>query len=289
MIKIRKANAPLPFRTWHYPGGEIGVRLDTENYGARYMSHPYTIWARLQYPADIMELLLLVDALRRYDDSPINLVLPYVPYGRQDRVCYVGESLSIKVFADLINGLKVKSVITFDPHSDVTCAALDRCIAYDQKKVIGNFDSFNALLCATKRPVFVSPDAGANKKVADLAGFYEHKYFIRADKLRDLATGKIKEIAVVNPQEDVEGQDCVIVDDLIDGGGTFVGLAAALKAKGAAKVILYATHGIFSKGTKVLYEGGMDEIYTTNSFYDVWPAGIDNRVNTLKLEEVFSL
>ena len=81
------------------------------------------------------------------------------------------------------------------------------------------------------RPLFCSPDAGANKKTAELAGFYGHDYFIRADKLRDLATGKIKECVVVNPREEVEGRDVMCCDDIGDKCGTFIGLAKALKAK----------------------------------------------------------
>ena len=86
--------------------------------------------------------------------------------------------------------------------------------------------------------------------------------------------------------DDLAGQDVVIADDLIDGGMTFILLAKALKVKGAGKVILYGTHGIFSKGTKPLFEGGIDEVYSTNSFYDVWPSGVDN-VTTLDLEKHF--
>lgn len=276
--------------SWDFPGGEIGVRIE-DCLSLRYDQGVPTIWARLRGHRDVMEMIMVIDAIKRIAPT-FKLVLPYVPYGRQDRVCCVGESHSLRAFTSLVNGLGAESVYTFDPHSDVTPALLDRCTFFDQKTIIGKFDALNTYMQSNlphDRPVLVSPDAGANKKTSDLAAFYGHNYFIRADKLRDLATGKIKEIVVVNPREEVEGRRCLIVDDLCDAGGTFVGLAAALKARGAKSVALYVTHGLFTKGTDVLYSNGIDEIYTTNAYYDVWPAGISDRVKTLELEEYFKL
>lgn len=294
MISIYHSNT-YPFKylkfqhsRWLFPGGEIGVRLFC---CPALKDGPTKIVARLKNSDDIMELVMAADAVKRAGGT-FSLVLPYVPYGRQDRVCCEGESLSVKAFATIVNGLGATSVTVLDPHSDVTPAVIDRCKIVDSKTIIGQFDELNAYLQPGRpddRPVFVSPDAGANKKVADLAGFYGRNYFIRADKLRDLATGKIKEIVVINPREEVEDRNCIIIDDLCDAGGTFVGLAAALKAKGAKSVVLYVTHGLFTKGTDVLYKGGIDEIYTTNSYHDIWPAGISDKVKTWKLEEYFKL
>lgn len=293
MIHITKNRVSLAVTTFLFPAGESGVKLDTQNllYRSAFAPHQ-TIWARLQSSKDVMELVMVTDALRRFDPTPINLVLGYVPYARQDRVCVPGESFSLKAFAGLINGLDFQKVTVFDPHSDVTGAVFDRVHIIPQVDIIGKFDALNARLQPTppdNRPIFVSPDAGANKRTSELAGFYGHASFIRADKLRDLATGKIKEIVVVNDRAEIEGRTCIIVDDLCDAGGTFIGLAAALKAKGARWVELYVTHGLFTKGTTPLYKGGIDAIWTTNSFYDVWPAGISDDIKTLKLEDVYSL
>ena len=108
---------------------------------------------------------------------------------------------------------------------------------------------------------FVIPDAGANKKTAKIASYFGHSSFIRADKLRNLSTGDILETVVYG---DVVG-NITIVDDLCDGGKTFIELAKVLKQKGAEKINLYVTHGIFSKGTYPLYTAGIDYIITTNS------------------------
>lgn len=290
MITITKGGISLRSNTFLFPAGEVGIKLDVNNHRYCYNEAPHqTIWARLQGGNDVMQLIMTVDALRRFDPTPIRLVLSYVPYARQDRVCVPGESFSLKAFAQMVNALRCQSVTVFDPHSDVTGAVFDNVVIVPQSDIIGRFTAFNARLHADERPVFVSPDAGANKRTADLAALYGHSMFVRADKLRDLGTGKIKEIVVVNPREEVEGRDCVIVDDLCDAGGTFIGLAAALKAKGARRIELYVTHGLFTKGTTPLYKGGIDAIWTTNSFYAVWPAGISDEVKTLKLEEVYHL
>lgn len=275
MLLIEKAHRLLPkkpavlvHKVFTFPGGELGVKLDVDDHLYRFLGWDHTIWARLQSSTDIMELVMVVDALRRWDPRPIKLVMPYVPYGRQDRVCVPGEAFSLKAFATIINGLAFESVVTFDPHSDVTPAVFDRCVTISQITILGHFDALNArIVNGAGSVVFVSPDAGANKKTAELAGHYGHPYFLRADKLRDLATGKIKEITVVNPQSDVEGRDCLIIDDLCDAGGTFIGLADALRAKGARSVELYVTHGLFTKSLLPLRH--FDAIWSTNSYHTI--------------------
>lgn len=296
MLTILKGGIELPFKSFTFPGGEIGVKLDTSLHRYLYaLAKHQTIVARLQSSADVMELAMVRDALARFDPTPIRLALLYVPYGRQDRVCVPGESFSLKVFASLINAMGFERVTVFDPHSDVTGALFERVYIVEQLVILGAFDKLNARLqppLAT-RPVFVSPDAGANKKTAALAAHYGHVHFIRADKLRDLSTGRIKEIVVVNPREEVEGQDCVIVDDLCDAGGTFIGLAKALRDKGAKTVDLYVTHGLFTKGLAPLLDGGIDHVYTTDTYHHSFghlEGGLSvGRFTALKLGDVFPL
>ncbi len=282
MLKIRKGQHTLKHTSFVFPGGEVGVKIEVDN--GRWASLPgaNTIVARLQNSRDVMELVMLVDALRRFDEAPIELFCPYVPYSRQDRMCVKGESFSLKAFAALINALNFTRVTVVDPHSDVCGAVFDRLHIITQTQVIQQFDAFAQRV--QKGVTFVSPDAGSNKKTSEVAAYFGHQSFIRADKLRDLATGRIKETIVYG--DDLGGRDVAILDDLCDGGATFVGLAQALKRKGAGKVILYTTHGIYSKGTQVLIDGGIDELFSTDSFYDTWPGGV-GAVTTLNLESLF--
>lgn len=282
-IKIIKDGIKLDHKRFLFPSGEIGVKLDMENYKFRFHNAKYQwVIARIQNSDDLLELVMVVDALRRIATMPIRLFMPYVPYARQDRVCVPGESFSLKAFASIINSLQFESVTIVDPHSDVCGAVFDNVIIVTQSQVIQNWDEFsNKIKSGMYR--FVSPDAGSNKKTSELATYFNHKEFFRADKNRDLETGTIKETTVYG---DVEGRFVAICDDICDGGRTFIELAKALKAKGAAKVILYVTHGIFTKGTKVLFHGGIDEIFNTNSYYETWPADVGD-VKTFNLEESF--
>ncbi len=292
MITIKKGAHTLGFKTWDFPSGsELGVRLDTSNYRFQMANgNPTqtTVIARIQSHRDFMELVMVTNALAEWDKAPERLVLPYIPNGRQDRVCEPGDAFALLAFARQIAALGYKKLITFDAHSEVTPSVF-KALGMDvtvitQREIIGKFDTFNARILAEDKPLFCAPDAGANKRVSDLAGHYGHGYFVRGDKLRDLATGKIKECVVVNPKEEVEGRTVIIVDDLSDAGGTFIGLAKALKAKGAAKVELYVTHGIWSKGTEILLEGGIDRLWSTDSY-----KAQDANVTSLKLEDVFTL
>lgn len=283
MIKITRNGTALKSEFFIFPGGEVSVKLDVSNLRFYHETGPINVIARIQNSNDLMELALVKDALEEWLVNPvIRLYLYYVPYARQDRVCVRGEPFSVRVFARIINSLRFDMVFIADPHSDVTPAVLDRCTIISQADIVHQFEAFTQRVL--RGVTFVAPDAGSNKKTSMLAAYYGHTDFIRADKLRDLNTGRIKETIVY--ADDLKGQDIVIADDLCDAGGTFIGLAKVLKAKGASKVILYVTHGLFTKGTKQIYEGGIDEIYTTNSYYDTWPAGVD-RVTTLDLEKHF--
>ncbi len=290
-LSILRDGKPVPFKTWPFPDGARGLRLESHASGT-----PATIIARIQSSDDFMDLVLAVDALREWNEPTPRLVLPCVPNQRQDRACVNGEPLGVLAFARQIAATGIKHVTMFDAHSEVTPAVFKALgmsvVAHSQATVVGRFQALNARLMQPNT-VFVSPDAGANKKTADLATIYGHESFIRADKLRDLSTGKIKECVVINPREEIEGKDVVCCDDLADAGGSFIGLAAALKAKGARRVELYVTHGLFTRWLSPLFTGGIDHIWTTNSFHASLAhlaGGVaEGRFTALNLEEVFSL
>jgi ribose-phosphate pyrophosphokinase len=289
MFTIQRFDRNLTYKSFIFPGGEVGVKLDIKDSVAYIAKTGFfapciyqTIVARIQNSAHVMELVMVVDALRKLDDTPIRLVLTYVPYGRQDRVCDLGESFSLKAFAGIINSLNFDKVIVIDPHSDVTGAVFNNVEIISQFKVINAWPNFikKALGC-----VLVSPDAGANKKTFELAKFFNHSKFIRADKLRDMATGNIKETIVY--ETDLSGCETMICDDLCDGGRTFIELAKVLKDKGAKSVDLYVTHGIFSKGSQPLLDAGIDQIWTTNSFRE--DIKEENNIHVLDVEKTLRL
>jgi ribose-phosphate pyrophosphokinase len=266
MFKIQNSNQlSLDYKFFLFPAGEVGIKLNCPNY--RFFAEgngTYKVTARLHNSNDIISLAMIKNAIENEDlEAKIDLFMPYVPYARQDRVCDNGEAFSLKVFTNLLNSLNFNSITICDPHSEVTPALINRVKVVEQLDIVQNFRVFRDRI-TFGNCVFVSPDAGSNKKTSKLASFFSHVNFVRADKLRNLATGEIKETIVYC--DDFEGADVVIADDLGDGMGTFLALAKALKNKNCGKIILYITHCIASKGFQILFDGGIDEVYTTDSY-----------------------
>ncbi len=228
------------FETFVFPGGEISVRV-IECFP---LAH---IRAVIKNSEDIMRLLLLCDAIKRKGRKIHRIDIPYLPYARQDRVCNAGEALSVKVMADLINSIGASQVCIVDVHSDVALALIDNVHNYPAHEM--------GLLDIIGDKLIICPDAGAEKRILKLKMPY-----IMATKVRDVATGEIKETKIYG---DVHGRDCLIIDDICDGGRTFIELAKVLLASGAASVELYVTHGIFSKGLDV-FKGLINKIYHYN-------------------------
>lgn len=241
-----------------FPGGESHVRITPE-----WITPKTQVIAHLHCAQNIMALIMAVDAIRRISPNcDICLTVPYFPYARQDRVCYPGEALAVKVMADLINQLNCKKVTVFDPHSDVLTALLNCCYVKTQSEII---DESNLLeLIDSSSLTLLAPDAGAEKKTRQVCQYLSQKYpsinYITASKYRDVNTGRITQTKV---HDSVEGKNLLIIDDICDGGSTFIELAKTLKNAGASQLYLYVTHGIFSKGLKELSQW-FEQLYCYN-------------------------
>ncbi|BCE00189.1 ribose-phosphate diphosphokinase [Marinicellulosiphila megalodicopiae] len=221
------------------------------------------IYERLVSSANIIRLMMATDALKRMFGAciSIELVCPYFPYARQDRVCVEGEALAVSVMADIINRLDFDRVTIWDAHSDVTGALINNVKNIAQIDLLKTCKQLCELLKNGKLTL-VAPDAGAAKKTEKISeAFSNIPEVIQAQKKRDLKTGKIIKTEI---SDDVTGKDILISDDICDGGRTFIELAKVLKEQGANKITLFVTHGIFSKGLDV-FDGLIDEIYTTDS------------------------
>lgn len=249
--------------TFNFSGGECQVKLpkicDFEK-----EAH---IKAVLRNSDDILCLLLAVDAVRRLNPLvQLYLTIPYVPYARQDRVCADGEALSICVMANLINSLKANKVTILDPHSDVTSALIHNVVIKTIGEVIHN--SILETHIFADKLILVSPDAGAEKKVRTLAKTLSKKSsdieVITATKVRDPKSGDIIETHIYGIKPDCS---YLIVDDICDGGRTFIELAKVMKQQGAATISLYVTHGIFSRGLTTLFNY-FDHIYCAHTWLE---------------------
>ena len=256
----------VPVEFFSFPGGERHVRIDTD-----YLpdwAECCTITKNITSSNDIMDVLLLTDAIRRYYEAPFNvrLVCPYFPYARQDRVAMMGEPLSAAVMANLLNSQNYSSVEIWDPHSDVTRALIHNVRFIEAEDFLEGHLSTNGWT-----PTLVAPDAGAAKRVAKIAMGAGLPY-IQAEKKRDVKTGKITE-TVVHDLDKHEGP-YLIVDDICDGGRTFIEISKYIKRlhgylnRKAPEINLYITHGIFSQGIDVLREH-FDSIYVANPFIKI--------------------
>ena len=252
---------PVPAKSFVFSGGE----LQTQVPGLESLNKvPLNIQvlARMQSAQDIIELMLAHEVLQRLNPKGNKkLIVPYFPYARQDRVMQDCEAFSLKVIAKIINDLKFDEVVACDVHSDVTAAIVERIRVVSQFDLITihnvPFDSW----IENNKPLIVSPDAGAYKKALKIANNYESRLVV-GSKIRNNVTGEITGTMI---DSDVRDQNCLIVDDICDGGRTFIELAKVLREKGAKTIVLYVTHGIFSKGYDV-FKGLIDRIYTTDTF-----------------------
>ena len=242
-----------------FPGGEVGVNINTGSLtwqdGFLRDVIRIDLVAKIQNSDQLMAMFLATDALRRvYPLAQIDLLIPYFPYARQDRVCNAGEALSVKVIATLINAQNYASVTVVDPHSPVLVAAVDRCYVVDQ------FDAFGRIKQDWHNWTLVAPDQGAVKKVEDFAKRVGAKGVISFNKKRELATGKIVGMYCL---DEIDPDDqFLVLDDICDGGRTFIELVGCMNYVGTLE--LAVTHGIFSKGVGVVADH-FDRIYTTDS------------------------
>src|SRR5438309_3086356 len=195
------------------------------------------------YPANdhLMELLIIIDALRRASGRRITAVIPYFGYARQDRRASGRTPISAKLVANLITNAGVDRVMTLDLHAGQIQGFFD--IPTDNlyaspvmvRDIKSRFDLANVMV--------VSPDVGGVARARGLAKRINAPLAI-VDKRRERAG----ESEVMNVIGEVAGYTCILVDDIVDSGGTLVNAADALVANGAKDVYAYITHGVLSGG-----------------------------------------
>lgn len=251
-----------------FPDGQQSVELMD-----RYKSDSIRIETRLNSFLDLEILICATKALRGMTNESISLYVPYFLGSRSDRKFTAGGVNYLKeVICPIINSLEFDSVEVLDPHSDVLEACLNNFVKHSNlylvRQALTDIDNKND---AQARVCLVSPDAGAYKKIFDVARQYGISNIATATKVRDLKTGQILRTEVPNLPVSTTGEELkyIIVDDICDGGRTFIELAKAIKEQRPnAKIYLIVTHGIFSAGYKQLGEY-FEQIYTTNSYKEV--------------------
>lgn len=207
---------------------------------------------------DLMVLANVVDAVeRQYPNAGMELHLPYLPYSRQDRAVKPGEANSLKVIGKMINGMGFRFVVVYDAHSSVADVAINNLIVIDQ------FEVFGTIYPSFREVYIVAPDEGARKKCEYFASRVGAAGVITCAK--DRVDGKVVGMRVLDNVPD--HANLLVLDDLADGAATFKYVAKALEYASnftIERLDLAVTHGLFTKGTKVVTDI-YNNVYTTNS------------------------
>ena len=207
---------------------------------------------------NLMELLIMVDALKRSSARSITAVVPYYGYARQDRKAEPRVPISAKLVANLMETAGITRVVTVDLHASQIQGFFDIPVDNLYGAVLFNDYVKGKNL---KNPVVASPDIG---------GVARARYFAKTMGLEMVIVDKRREKAneseVMNIIGNVEGKDVIMIDDMVDTAGTMVKAAAALKAKGATSVMACCTHPVLSgPAFERIENGDLDELVVTNT------------------------
>ena len=219
-----------------FADGEIYVEINENIRG-----NSIFIIQSISSPANdnLMELLLCIDALKRSSAKNITAVIPYFGYARQDRKIVPRTSISAKLVSNLITKAGADRVVTVDLHAGQIQGFFD--IPVDNLFATPIFARHVKKKIKSKKIICVAPDVGGTERARALGKILNAGLAI-VDKRRP----KPGQSKVMNVVGDVKDQTCIIVDDIIDSGGTIVNAAKALKERGAKEVYVYVTHGVLS-------------------------------------------
>ena len=219
-----------------FADGEIYVEINENIRG-----NSIFIIQSISSPANdnLMELLLCIDALKRSSAKNITAVIPYFGYARQDRKVVPRTSISAKLVSNLITKAGADRVVTVDLHAGQIQGFFD--LPVDNLFSTPIFARHAKKRIKSRKIICVAPDVGGTERARALGKLLNVGLAI-VDKRRP----KPGQSQVMNVIGDVKGQTCIIVDDIIDSGGTIVNAAKALKNRGAKEVYVYITHGVLS-------------------------------------------
>lgn len=251
----------IPYKSWVFPGGEVGIKLQK----IPQVGDNVLVDARgILSPKDIFELLQICNA---FDDRiDITLNLPYIPYARQDRICNEGEAFALEIFAKMLFELPIAKLIVTDPHSKIFHKLFtDNCKKDIHLIIKPQIQITNPLYHKNKYDLVVFPDAGASEKYS-VESIRTGLRFPMTHAMNKYRTENGVVYSELSDREKLifEGKRILVVDDICDGGRTFISLANIIsKDTNLKELDLYVTHGIFSNGLSQLFNY-YDSIYCHN-------------------------
>lgn len=282
-------DSDIKYKISQFPDGQQSVEVDPTTV---VLDAAVEICSRFTSFRSLELIISATQDLYELGVKDISLYVPYFLGARSDRKFAKGASNYLKtVVCPIINSQKYTRVTVLDAHSDVLEACLDRFQKVSNISVVSfSLQSIDHGDCPKEDIVIVSPDAGAMKKIYDVAKMFSMPNVITAGKVRDIATGAILKTEVPDISK-YAGKKFLIIDDICDGGRTFIELAKAIQEQlPDAECYLCVTHGIFSAGLKELnkYFKG---IFCSNSYSDMHSAEFslanDNQMHKLRQLNVF--
>jgi len=231
---------------------------------------------------NLMELLLCLDALKRSSAKSITAVIPYFGYARQDRKVVPRTSISAKVVSNLISMAGANRVVTVDLHAGQIQGFFD--IPVDNLFTTPLFARFIKKSFKNKKLICVSPDVGGVQRTRGLATKLKTDLAI-IDKRRP-KPGKSQ---VMNLIGDVRGKTCLIVDDIIDSGGTIVNAAEVLKRKGATEIYVFITHGVLSgDASRKIKNSKIKKLFITDTIDNSKKIKNNNKIEVLSISSLMA-
>jgi ribose-phosphate pyrophosphokinase len=280
------ADSEIKYKLSQFPDGQQSVEVDIQTVD---IVRPVEISSRMTSFRSLEVIISATQDLYELGVTNISLYVPYFLGARSDRKFAVGASNYLKsVICPIINSQNYSKVTVMDAHSDVLEACLNH---FEKRSNIGVVHyALSGIDVANEDVVIVSPDAGALKKIYDVAKAFSLPNVITAGKVRDISSGAIVKTEVPDVSK-YTGKNFLIIDDICDGGRTFIELAKAIREQlPDAKCYLCVTHGIFSAGLKELNKH-FQGIFCSNSYSDMdspeFSLANDNKMHKLHQLNVF--
>lgn len=263
---LSKTGEKIPFKLTHFPDG-TSQAWQVEN-----LDKVEIILWRFEEESELIHIFQLINLIGYtrlhctskdvntsfpkgvyFYNPPIHLVIPYLPYARQDKEIDNNKTFALRTFLRLFREFLITTIWTYDIHSPTE--EINSLYPTKFHETVHNLHP-TSLICY--------PDKGAYERYEDSFSNHQSFYF---EKLRHPLTGEILTYTIVGVKEnDLEGKDILIVDDICDGGNTFIKAIEHLKLYNhIGNIDLAVSHGLFTKGKDILYNAGIRQIHTTNS------------------------
>lgn len=223
----------------------------------------------------LFELLLLIDSIKRSGAKSVKLYIPYFGYSRQERVSWINEPVSCEVVAKILDTAQVDEILTFDlHHPDIEKFFKTKFTSLPTTHLFADYyrDYLKKNNIALSDVVVVSPDHGSNTRADALVKELPGTKKVILSKHRP-APNYVEHLAVEN--KEVKGKVCIIIDDIIDTGGTIISATDLLLDQGAKEVLVGASHAVLSKGSaEKLLNSKIKDIVFTNTIEKRLPKNI---------------